>query len=179
MWFWRRFFSFSVLTISFGLGLGLGLEPLWTRTWLGLEPLWTWTWLGLEPLWTWTCLGLDKGGLDYSPSLKNIFFLFEFEVTCGQVWWPILGIRALHFTHPSAHTHSSEHAHTVNTHPEPWAAIYAAALGEQLGVQCLVQGSHLSNVIEGGESAVHSLTIPAGPNIRTHNLGLQVRRSIH
>ncbi len=68
MWFWRRFFSFSVLTVSFGLGLGL--EPLWTRTWLGLEPLWTWTWLGLEPLWTWTCLGLDKGGLDYSPS-KN------------------------------------------------------------------------------------------------------------
>ncbi len=68
MWFWRRFFSFSVLTVSFGLGLGLGLEPLWTRTRLGLEPLWTWTWLGLEPLWTWTCLGLDKGGLDYSPS---------------------------------------------------------------------------------------------------------------
>ncbi len=65
MWFWRRFFSFSVLTVSFGLGLGL--EPLWTRTWLGLEPLWTRTWLGLEPLWTWTCLGLDKGGLDYSP----------------------------------------------------------------------------------------------------------------
>ncbi len=73
MWFWRRFFSFSVLTISFGLGLGLGLEPLWTRTWLGLEPLWTWTWLGLEPLWTWTCLGLDKGGLDYSPNQVSLF----------------------------------------------------------------------------------------------------------
>ncbi len=25
------------------------------------------------------------------------------------------------------HTHSSEHTHTVNTHPEQWAAIYAAA----------------------------------------------------
>ncbi len=69
MWFWRRFFSFSVLTVSFGLGLGL--EPLWTRTWLGLEPLWTWTWLWLEPLWTWTCLGLDKGGLDYSPRAET------------------------------------------------------------------------------------------------------------
>ncbi len=75
MWFWRRFFSFSVLTVSFGLGLGLGLEPLWTRTWLGLEPLWTWTWLGLEPLWTWTCLGLDKGGLDYSPTSDTIRLL--------------------------------------------------------------------------------------------------------
>ncbi len=30
------------------------------------------------------------------------------------------------------HTHSSEHTHTVNTHPEQWAAIYAAAPGEQL-----------------------------------------------
>ncbi len=44
----------------------------------------------------------------------------------------------------------------VNTHPEQWAAIYAAAPGEQLGVQCLAQG-HLSRGIEGGESAVHSL----------------------
>ncbi len=30
------------------------------------------------------------------------------------------------------HTHSSEHTHTVNTHPEQWAAIYAAVPGEQL-----------------------------------------------
>ncbi len=29
----------------------------------------------------------------------------EREVVCGQVWWPILGICALHLTH----THSSEH----------------------------------------------------------------------
>ncbi len=50
------------------------------------------------------------------------------------------------------HTHSSEHTHTVNTHPEQWAAIYAAAPGEQLGVRCLAQG-HLSRGIEGGESA--------------------------
>ncbi len=37
----------------------------------------------------------------------------------------------------------------MNTHPEQWAAIYAAAPGEQLGVQCLAQG-HLSRGIEGG-----------------------------
>ncbi len=68
------------------------------------------------------------------------------------------------FNPSKLHTHSSEHTHTVNTHPEHWAAIYAAAPGEQLGVQCLAQG-HLSRSIEGGESAVHSLpppTIPAG-----------------
>ncbi len=33
------------------------------------------------------------------------------------------------------HTHSSEH-----THPEQWAAIYAAAPGEHLGARCLDQG---------------------------------------
>ncbi len=46
------------------------------------------------------------------------------------------------------HTHSSEHTYTVNTHPEQWAAIYAAAPGEQLGVR------HLSRGIEGGERAL-------------------------
>ncbi len=72
------------------------------------------------------------------------------------------------------HTHSSEHTHTVNTHPEQWAAIYAAVPGEQLGVRCLAQG-HLSRGIEGGESAVHSLpppTIPAGPEFWTRNLSI-------
>ncbi len=79
------------------------------------------------------------------------------------------------------HTHSSEHTHTVSTHPEQWAANNAAA-GEQLGDRCLAQGCHLSHVIEGGENARYSRpppTIPAGPQIWTHNLGLQVRRSIH
>ncbi len=71
----------------------------------------------------------------------------------------------------SAHTHSSEHTHTA--HPEQWAAIYAAVPGEQLGVRCLAQGSHLSRGIEGGESIEHSLpppTIPAGPETRTRKL---------
>ncbi len=73
----------------------------------------------------------------------------ESDVTYGQIWWPILGICALHLNHPKC-THTA-----VNTHPEQWAAIYAAAPGEQLGVRCLAQG-HLSHGIEGGESAVHS-----------------------
>ncbi len=60
-------------------------------------------------------------------------------------------ICALHLTHPSAHT--------------PGAA-NAAAPGEQLGVWCLAQGSYL--VVDS----------PAGAEIRTHNLGLQVQSSI-
>ncbi len=52
---------------------------------------------------------------------------------------------------PSKCTHT-----VVNIHLEQWAA-NAAAPGEQLGVQCLAQGSHLSRGIEGGESAGYSL----------------------
>ncbi len=95
----------------------------------------------------------------------------ESEVTCGQVRCPILGICALHLTHPSAHTQQSTHTHThtANTHPEQWAANAAA----QLGVRCLAQGSHLSRGIEGGESTGYSLpppTVLAGPETRTHDL---------
>ncbi len=77
---------------------------------------------------------------------------------------------------PSKCTHTA-----VNTHPEQWAA-NATAPGEQLGVWCLAQGSHLSRGIEGGENARYSLpppTIPAGAEIRTPQPQLQVRRSIH
>ncbi len=58
------------------------------------------------------------------------------------------------------------------THPEQWAAIYAAAPGEQLWVRHLSQG-HLSRGIEGGESAGHSLpppTISAGLLITSSTL---------
>ncbi len=82
----------------------------------------------------------------------------EREVVCGRVWWPILGICALHLTHPKC-THTA-----VNTHPEQWAAIYAAPPGEQLGVRCLAQG-HLSRGIEGGERC--TFTPPTYNSCRT------------
>ncbi len=66
------------------------------------------------------------------------------EVTYGQVWWPILGICALHLTHPKC-THTAVNTHTPWTHtrssPEQWAAIYAAAPGEQLGFGALLKGT--------------------------------------
>ncbi len=68
----------------------------------------------------------------YTLYVQSLSFESESDVTYSQVWWPLLGIRALHLTHPSAHTHS------VN--PEQWAAIYAAVLGKQLGVRYLAQG---------------------------------------
>ncbi len=57
----------------------------------------------------------------------------------------------------SAFNTSKVHTHTaVNTHPEQWAAIYAAAPGEQLGVRCLAQG-HLSRGIEVERARFHQL----------------------
>ncbi len=61
----------------------------------------------------------------------------------------------------------------VHKHLEQWAA-NADVPGEQSGVRCLAQGSHLSRGIEGGENARYWLpppTIPAGAEIRTRNLG--------
>ncbi len=55
------------------------------------------------------------------------------------------------------------HTHTLNTHPEQWAAD-AAVPGEQLGFLCLARGSHLSRGFEGGENTVYSLSPPAIAN---------------
>ncbi len=59
------------------------------------------------------------------------------EVTYCQVWWPILGICALHLTHPKC-THT-----TVNTHT-PWT--HTRSSGKQFGVRYLAQG-HLVVVL--------------------------------
>ncbi len=92
--------------------------------------------------------------------------------------WPsmvtILGICALHLTHPSARTHT-----VVNTHPEQWVA-NAAAPREQLGVQCLARGTHLSRGIEGRER-IHSPHPKFLPDLRLEpaTLGLQIQLSNH
>ncbi len=54
---------------------------------------------------------------------------------------------------PSKCTHTvvNTHTHTHREHtPEAVGSHIAAAPGEQLGVWCLAQGSHLSHGIEGG-----------------------------
>ncbi len=97
-------------------------------------------------------------------SVLTLFFLIEHRLFHSEIcWkWKWRDIRPSMVTHtrnlcsafiPSkVHTHSSEYTHTVNTHPEQWAAIYAAAPGEQLGVRCLAQG-HLSRGVEGGHNS--------------------------
>ncbi len=76
----------------------------------------------------------------------------------GSGVWPTRNLCSAFY--PSKCTHT-----VVNIHLEQWAA-NAAAPGDQLGVWCLAQGSHISHGIEGGKSAGYSLpppTIPAGP----------------
>ncbi len=59
-------------------------------------------------------------------------------------------------THSSEHTHTHTHTHTVNTHMEQWAAFYAAAPGEKLGVRCLAQGHFVVVLKVERELNIHS-----------------------
>ncbi len=56
----------------------------------------------------------------------------ESDVTCGQVWWLVTHTRNLCSAfNPSKCTHTAvnTHTHTVNTHPEQWAANGVGAVG--------------------------------------------------
>ncbi len=82
-----------------------------------------------------------------SMFLLGILWKWESEskLTCGQVWWHILGICALHLTHPSAHTlvntdtHTHTHTHR-HTPPEQWAAILLWRPGSSWGFGALLNG---------------------------------------
>ncbi len=72
----------------------------------------------------------------------------ESDVTYSQVWWPILGIHALHLP-IQVHTHSSEHT------PTPGAVGSYGARGAVGGSVPCSREPHRG--IEGGESAAHSI----------------------
>ncbi len=110
MWFWRRFFFFlcfdhliwtwswtrtsldSDLTrtrTSLDLDLtrtrtSLDSDLTRTRTSLDLDLTRTRTSLDLDLSWTWTCLGLDKGGLDYSPTIGQVFDRSHADTAVGH-----------------------------------------------------------------------------------------------
>ncbi len=125
-----------------------------------------------------SCLGSHSDG---THSLQNIHWWAKGkDVTCGQVWWPMLGICALHLTHPSVHTQQwvvNKHTHTHT----PWT--HTRIIGQPLmlrrpGGSC-GSGALLketSVVVLKVERAlyIHSPptppTIPAGAETRTCNL---------
>ncbi len=67
------------------------------------------------------------------------------DVMCGQVWWPILRICALHLTHPSAHTAVNTHTHTaVSSEHTPGAVSSHLCCGARGAVGGLVPCSRVS-----------------------------------
>ncbi len=100
----------------------------------------------------------------------------ESDVTYGQVWWPILGIRALHLTHPKC-THTAVNTHTRSS-GQPFMLWRP---GSSWGFGALLKGT--SVVILKVERAlfIHSPppTIPAGPRLELATFGLRVRNSNH
>ncbi len=120
---------------------------------------------------------------DFLMKIQRSAFIWnksESDVTCGQVWWPILWICALHLSHP-VHTQqwTHTHTHTTHTHPEQWAAIYAAEPGEQLGVQALLKGTSVEVLRVERVLYIHSPYLQFLPDLRLEpaTFGLWVRLS--
>ncbi len=77
---------------------------------------------------------------------KYYIYIIPVCSVCLFMKWSVARICALHLTHPSAHTHT----HCEHTPGAVGSFGITAVPREQLGVCCLVQGSHLSCGIEGG-----------------------------
>ncbi len=103
-------------------------------------------------------------------------WISESDVTCDEVWWPILGICALHLTHPKC-THTAVNTHTHCEHTPGAVGGRLCCSTREVGGLVPCSGSHFSRGIEGGESAVHSLpppTIRAGPETWTRNFWITI-----
>ncbi len=90
------------------------------------------------------------------------------DVTCGHVWLPILGISALHLTHPKC-THTAVNTHTPWTHTRSSRQPFMQRRpGSSWGFGALLKGT--SVVVLKVEEYIHSPppTIPAGPETRSY-----------
>ncbi len=64
----------------------------------------------------------------------------ESDVTCGQVWWPILGICALYLTHLKC-THTAVNTHTPRTHTRSSGQPMLRRPGSSWGFGALLKGT--------------------------------------
>ncbi len=106
------------------------------------------------------------------PTILILFLLSESKVTNGQVWWPILGICALHFTHPKC-THTQSHTRNSG---QPLMQLCPGSIG---GFGALLKGTSVM-VLKVEESAVSSQPPPtnsAGPRFELATFGLRVQLS--
>ncbi len=100
-------------------------------------------------------------------------------MTCGQVWWLILGICALRLTYSKCtHTAVNTHTHTPWTHSrssgQPFMLQHP---GSSCGFNALLKGT--SVVVLRVERALYipPPTIPAGPRLELTTFRLRVRLS--
>ncbi len=124
-------------------------------------------------------------------SFKKSYVLYSMwyrkgkDVTCSQVWCPILGIFALHLTHPSAHTavrSEQTQTHTPWTHTRSSGQPMQWRPGSSWGFSALLKGL-TSVVVLKVERAldIHSPHRQFLLDLRLEpaTFGLQVRLSIH
>ncbi len=128
----------------------------------------------IKPNWS----GCIRVEITDSTVKRNILIMF-LSCVFYQLWkWKWSDIRPSMVTHTwnlcSAFTHPKCTHTAVNTHPEQWAAIIAAAPGEQLGVRCLLKGT--SVVVLRVERERCTFTPPTNnscrPETRTRNLSI-------
>ncbi len=102
----------------------------------------------------------------------NVVFVCDQYVTA----WPESECDVMCSQVHNLHIHSSEHIHTLDTHPGQWAAILLRC-PESIGVPC--SRAHHSRVLKLEESAVQSLppcTFSAGAENWTRNIRVRMFR---
>ncbi len=107
--------------------------------------------------------------------------VYESEVMCGQVWCPILGICALHLTHPSAHTQQWTHTHREHTPGAVGSHLCCGARGAFGGLVPCSRAPQSWYWVWERALDIHSPHRQFLPDLRLEptSFGLKVRLSIH
>ncbi len=119
--------------------------------------------------------------------LQKIILIWKWkwhDVTYSQVWWPILGIRALHLTHPkcthtAVNTHTHTHIHIPWTHTRSSGQLFMLRRpGSSWGfVPCSRAPQSWYWGWRERCTFTPPPTIPAGPRLELATFRLQVRLS--
>ncbi len=101
----------------------------------------------------------------------HIYVKVNVKVTCGQVWWPILRICALHLSHPQC-THTAVNTHTPWTHNRSSGQPFMLrCLGSIWGFSALLKGTSVVVLRVERVLYIHSPTYnPCQPETQTRNL---------
>ncbi len=138
-------------------------------------------------MWTFFCHGKAPLSFFFLSSWFHFYILIKLRWALLVTYTIIQSITSsemcsLYLTHPSAHTLVA-----VDTHTHTWSSGHTHTPGA-VDTHTHTPGAvdthtHTPGAVGGSvpcsRVSLQSWTIPAGAKIRTHNLGLQVQRSIH